>query len=152
MESLEFKLELTGKGFADRWPRCRVLVNDAVYFDDVVQGSREIVFNTEVEDDGENKLVIDYYNRDFRKDVVLGPDGMPEKFTCIVIENLTVDGINLEHLPYMHSYQDIYEPWYLEQDREEFPNPRREDMQISWNGRWTLEFTSPFYIWLLENL
>ena len=75
-----------------------------------------------------------------------------KKLRPTLLKNTIVDGINLEHIPYMHSYQDIYEPWYLEQDREEFPNPRKEDMQISWNGRWTLEFTSPFYIWLLENL
>jgi len=152
MESVEVKLELTGVGFDNRWPRCRVLVNETLYFDDVVQGTKEIVFNADLEDDTQNKLIVDYYNRDFRKDVILGPDGLPEKATSVTVQNLSMDGIELEHLPYMHSYQEIYEPWYLDQDREEFPNPRREDMQLSWNGRWTLDFTTPFYIWLLENL
>ena len=23
---------------------------------------------------------------------------------------------------------------------------------LGWNGAWTLEFASPFYIWLLENI
>lgn len=152
MESVEFKLELNGAGFDNRWPRCKVSVNETLYFDDIVQGKKEIVFSAELEEESKNKLVVDYYNRNYKKDVILGPDGMPKMVTAITIGNLSVDGIDLENIPYRHSYQDIYEPWYLDQDRENFPNPRKEDMQLSWNGRWTLEFTAPVYIWLLENL
>jgi hypothetical protein len=152
MESVEFKLSLYGHGFDDRWPQCRVLVNDTEFFDGVVNGDLDVNFTVDLEDDTKNKLIIDYYNRDFKKDVVLGSDGMPVKYTAIYVNNLEMDGINLAHTPYTNSYQEIYEPWYLEQNRDNFPNPRREDMQISWNGQWILEFTSPIYIWLLENL
>ena len=112
-----------------------------------------VVFDVSLDDDSNNKLVIDYYNRDYKKDVVLDRHCYdPIKSTNLVVNSINIDGIELGMIPYYTSYIDVYESWYLDQDREEFPNPRREDMQISWNSRWTMEFSSPVYIWLLENM
>jgi hypothetical protein len=71
MEQINFKINLNGNPCGDRWPACRVLVNDDVKFDGEIQGKTLVEFDVDIEDDSENKLVIDYYNKDYRKDVIL---------------------------------------------------------------------------------
>ena len=153
METVDFKIDITGNGFDDRWPECKILTNDHEHFNGQIKGNQVIELNVGLDDDSNNKLVIDYYNRDYKKDVVLDRHCYdPIKSTNLVVNSINLDDIELGMIPYYTSYIDVYEPWYLDQDREEFPNPRREDMQISWNSRWTMEFSSPVYIWLLENI
>lgn len=152
MESFNFDIDLVGIGFDDRWPRCAVYINETMCFNGEVKDDLKVNFNADV-NEGENNLIIDFYNRNYVKDVILGQDGLPEKFTGIEVKNVSIDEIHLGHIPYYKSSQYIYEPWYLKQGNKDlYPNPRKEDMQLSWNGRWILPFTSPLYIWLLDNL
>lgn len=150
MELVSFKINLHGNGFEDRWPKCKIFINEQEFFNDNVQ-SEPIEFTAKLEDNSNNELIIDYYNRDYKRDVILDADGMPVKSCNIVIESIEIDDIDLNIIPYNLSYIDVYEPWYLEQNRNDWPNPRKEDMQLSWNSRWIMEFNSPVYVWLLEN-
>jgi hypothetical protein len=34
----------------------------------------------------------------------------------------------------------------------ELPESVKNCVNLGWNGKWILPFTSPFYIWLLENI
>ena len=148
MESVNFKIDLVGNGFEDRWPKCKVLVNEQLFYNNTVKESCTIDFDIELQEDSENKLIIEYYDKDYKKDVLLDDQGQVLQSTNILIKTVTMDDIDLGMVPYYNSIQDISDPWYTQSD---LPNPREEDMQISWNGRWIMEFTSPVYIWLLEN-
>ena len=152
-EEIEITLQLEGMGWEDHWPRCRVSVNGEIYLDDEIRGLREIQFTGSVpEDSRDNVLCVDYYNRDYRTDVVLGPDGDIIKNKYVTINSIEFEEINLDQIPYLNSWIDVYEDWYTGQDSSNWPNPRFTEMQISWNGRWQMKFDSPVYIWLLENL
>jgi len=42
----------------------------------------------------------------------------------------------------------VYEDMYP----SDLPRTRKEDAVLSWNSTWTMTFSSPVYIWLLENM
>jgi len=35
---------------------------------------------------------------------------------------------------------------------DNLPDSVKNCVNLGWNGKWVLPFTSPFYIWLLENI
>ena len=148
MEQTNFKINLNGNPCGDRWPACRVLINDDVKFDGEIQGKTLVEFNVDIEDDSENKLVIDYYNKDYRKDVILVADGMPYVDKTIDIGNILVEDIDLGQIPYNTGVVEVYEDMYP----SDLPRTRKEDAVLSWNSTWTMTFSSPVYIWLLENM
>ena len=148
MEQTNFKINLNGNPCGDRWPACRVLVNDDVKFDGEIQGKTLVEFNVDIEDDSENKLVIDYYNKDYRKDVILVANDMPYVDKTIDIDNILVEDIDLGQIPYNTGVVEVYEDMYP----SDLPRTRKEDAVLSWNSTWTMTFSSPVYIWLLENM
>lgn len=155
LEQIKFNIELFGNGFEDRWPRARILINDSTFFDGIVQNNLNVEFTADVNGEDEHSLIIDYYNRNYKKDVVLDSNNSVVSATSIVIQRILFDDINVGMLPYNLGSIAVYEPWYLqaaEKDPTEWPNPRLNDLQLSWNSRWILKFTSPVYVWLLENL
>ena len=148
MEQTNFKINLNGNPCGDRWPACRVLINDDVKFDGEIQGKTLVEFDVDIEDDSENKLVIDYYNKDYRKDVILVANDMPYVDKTIDIDNILVEDIDLGQIPYNTSVVEVYEDMYP----SDLPRTRKEDAVLSWNSTWTMTFSSPVYIWLLENM
>jgi hypothetical protein len=148
MEQINFKINLNGNPCGDRWPACRVLVNDDVKFDGEIQGKTLVEFDVDIEDDSENKLVIDYYNKDYRKDVILVANDMPYVDKTIDIDNILVEDIDLGQIPYNTGVVEVYEDMYP----SDLPRIRKEDAVLSWNSTWTMTFSSPVYIWLLENM
>lgn len=148
MEQVNFKINLNGTPCGDRWPACRVLVNDDVKFDGEIQGKTLVEFNVDIEDDSENKLVIDYYNKDYRLDVILDDDGNVVKGKTIDILDIHLEDIDLDQIPFNNNIVEVYEQAYP----QDLPRTRKNDMELSWNSTWTMEFSSPVYIWLLENI
>jgi len=150
MENINFKIKLHGHDCNDRWPACRVTVNDTcnVKFDGEIRGETLIEFDVDVEDDSENKLVINYYNKDYRLDVILDADGNFVKGKTIDILDICLEDIDLNQIPYNKNTVEVYEEAYP----QDLPRTRKNDMELSWNSTWTLEFSSPVYIWLLENI
>ena len=58
-------------------------------------------------------------------------------------------------LLYNGVYTPIYpEPWATQQKNNgiELPESITNSPDLGHNGTWSLSFTSPFYMWLLENL
>ena len=152
METFNVKLELTGTGWEDHWPRCKVSVNDIEFYNNEIIGEQAIEFDVDLQDDSENVLKVEYYNLDFRKDILLNNSGEHIKSKYVTINKLFVDEIDLGNIPYDLSEVTVNDDWYTTQDPHEFPNPRKNDSQLSWNSTWCLKFNSPVYLWLLENL
>ena len=48
MEQINFKINLNGNPCGDRWPACRVLINDDVKFDGEIQGKTLVEFDVDV--------------------------------------------------------------------------------------------------------
>jgi len=77
------------------------------------------------------------------------------KDQLLSIENLNIDSVDLGNLIYeIDYYPDYPEIWYNQQKEagNEPKSPLRNITSFGWNGTWKIKLSSPFYLWLLENL
>ena len=103
MEQINLKIKLHGHDCNDRWPDCKISINDDVMFDGEIQDETLVEFDASVVDDSENnKLVIDYYNKDYRLDVILDDDGNVVKGKTIDILDIHLEDIGLDPVSYTH--------------------------------------------------
>lgn len=151
-EDIKISINLRGHGWDEHWPKCRISVDGSVFYDEFIKGEHNVTFTATVPDDSTGVLEIEYYGKDYKRDIVLDADGNPVKTVHIEIGEILFEDISIGQIPYNLSEVHVTEPWYLNQDSDDYPNPRHNDMQLSWNSSWRLEFQTPIYIWLLENL
>jgi hypothetical protein len=138
----EFKISINGNNIVHS--KLSKSVNETEYF----EFSHDIT-------EGDNTLEISLLNKGFG-DTVLDSDGNIISDLLLNIDSVEIDEIDLGSLKWTLSQ---YEPIYPERYRVE-AQKRGEDLSSSvkncvnlgWNGTWKLPFTSPFYIWLLENI
>ena len=106
-----------------------------------------ISFGAEV-GEGEHTLQISFVNKDHTCNTFVDADGKIVEDLFIHLTKLEIDDIDLENL-LSHSVYDLATPVEFNGAQvSSMPNHRF----MSWNGTITLKFTSPFYLWLLENL
>jgi hypothetical protein len=156
-EKLKFKLEL----FATHWdkkPTCEILLNGKSYWTGDITGSftepDEIEFESELEEGKEYKLSLNRQGK-INGQTVVNEKGDILKDQLLHIKSIEIDEIEIGALVYEGIYQPEYpEPWATQQKEagNELPSTLKNVTQMGHNGTWTLTFTSPFYMWLLENL
>lgn len=148
MEKLHFKIGLAGT----YWSKCpiySILVNDSVKETREITAPSEetfyIEFDAEVEE-GPATLKIRLENKqdsDVVKDDPLSDNFIIVKDLLLHVKSVEIDEINLANLIYTGS----------EFVGDDSSRPVLKNcIDMGWNGTWALEFTSPFYIWLLENI
>jgi len=105
-------------------------------------------FDIEIEDNKQNFLTIEYLNKDAKQDVVLDEDGLPVLDKRVEINRISIDDIALDFFAFDLEDTLKYEPI----------DPAFEIQtgfgatKLSWNGSTTLKFTTPLYLWILENI
>ena len=129
-------------------PFVNISLNGFPQFGKICEQDTLVDIDVEIEDDTENFLTIEYNNKNAKQDVVLGADGMPVADKRIEINSIFFDDIELEFFKLADSDTFKYEPV----DPEGYKTTGYEASKLAWNGRTTLRFTTPIYIWLLENL
>lgn len=145
VEKLHFKIGLSGT-YWDKKPIYSVLVNtDTVETREVSTASDEVFyveFDRELAE-GPATLSILLQNKD-DSDVVQNEDKTAIlKDLLLNIVSIEIDEIDLGNLIYS---QSVF-------TGNDSTRPVLENcVNLGWNGTWTLTFTSPFYIWLLENI
>jgi hypothetical protein len=145
-ETLSFKIGLSGT-FWDKKPKCSVLINDKVI--QQLELDNEITyveFTAEFEENTVNKLGIRLENKEDSDTVAIELDGGGHdilKDMLLNVESIEIDDISLDSLIWSAS---VYVP----------DDPGRPSLDqcvnLGWNGEYILEFTSPFYLWLLEKI
>jgi hypothetical protein len=145
-EKLHFKIGLAGT-YWSKVPVYSILVND-----DLVVGRNPITAPAgEIEffefdyavNEGPCTLKIRLDNKD-NQDTVQNTDKTEIlKDLLLNIKSVEIDEINLGNMIYSKSTYVGDDP-----DRPTLDNC----IDLGWNGTWILEFSSPFYIWLLENI
>jgi len=156
-EKLKFKLEL----YATMWdkpPVAEILINDKSYFKQEITSTEDkptlIEFEHECEEGKDYELIIKRSGKD-KSQTVVNEKGDLLKDQLLHIKNIEIDEIDVGALVYEGVYTPEYpEPWASQQResgtelRESFKNVTA----MGHNGTWRFKFTSPFYMWLLENL
>jgi len=155
-ENLKFKIQLYAQ-YWDKPPIAEILVGDQSKFKQEITGTEQnpnlIEFFHELEEGQEYKFVIYRSNKDDSQTIV--ENNQIIKDQLLFIKSIEIDEIDLGGL----IYEGIYYPQYPElwsSQQIAAGNTLSESIKnvtsMGHNGRWELGFTSPFYMWLLENL
>lgn len=142
-ETLLFKIGLSGT-YWDKQPAYSVLLNGTEYQAGFVTTDTTYVeFSAEVEEDTECILQIRLNNKT-DDDVIQNEDKTAIlKDLLLNIESIEIDEIDLDQLKWSASE-------FIADDPE---RPiLKQCTNLGWNGAYTLKFTSPFYLWLLESM
>jgi len=150
LETINIKVDLSiiTHDAVSEHPFVNISLNGFPQFGEICEKNTVIEIDVDIEDNAENFLTIEYMNKDAKQDVVLGEDNMPVLDKRIEINSISFDDIELEffHLTDPDTFR--YEPI----DPEGVSTTGFNATKLAWNGKTTLRFTTPVYIWLLENL
>lgn len=144
-EELEFKLTLSGRYWGKK-PAYQVLLNDEVVASGIVDTPSEeqfdIEFAREVAEDTDHQLIVRFLNKEDSDTIENADKTDILKDMILNIDGLSIDGIEVGNLLWTNSE-------YFDTDGNSIMT---ECVNLGKNGDWVFKFTSPFYIWLLENL
>ena len=143
-EKLHIKIGLSGT-YWDKKPNYTVEVNDIVFFNKDVDVESDEVFYLEfdVESDAVNNSLAIRLTNKTDSDTIQSEDKTAIlKDMLLNIVSIEIDEINLGQLTYSLS------KYTVDATKEVHTN----FVNLGWNGKWSLTWTNPFYIWLLENI
>ena len=145
-ENINFKISLTGT-FWDRRPQFSVWLDDHVVTQSEIASSAEQIVSFERKvNEGPHELKIRLENKADADTVI--ENGEVVKDMLLNIDDITIDDISLGNLLWSAEYILDKKRIYKGQEIDHLDGC----VNLGWNGTYTLKFTSPFYIWLLEKL
>ena len=141
MEQIKLKLKLTGQ-YETVAPHAQVTLNDNVIFDAIVNGTSVIVQSATLENESVNKLKITLLDK---KDEHTEID---EQGNILKDSQLTIEECTIEDVDLIPNFSLIQEKFYYEHSgsKHQLYNT------LGINGSAVIEFDTPFYVWLLENI
>ena len=155
-EKLKFKLEL----YATMWdkpPVAEILINDKSYFKGDITSTKDkptlIEFEHEFEEGKSYSLIIDRLGKGKNQTIVENEKIIKDQL--LHIKYIEIDDIDIGNLVYEGVYKPEYPELWASQQREagnKLPETLKNVTKMGHNGTWTFTFSSPFYMWLLENL
>ena len=141
METLSFKIGLNGT-FFNNVPAYSILLDGVKHASGKVSAETKFIdFSVDIEEDQDHLLEIRLENKTSRDTVTENNEIV--KDTLLNIDSIAIDDIELGELNWSMSEFVGDDP-----DR---PILKR-CVNLGWNGSYRLKFTSPFYLWLLENM
>lgn len=146
-ETLTFKISLTGTYWSKK-PNFSIFLNDELIEQKDIENEsvHEIVFERDVAEDQEHELKIRLNNKQDEDTII--ENNQIVKDMILNIDGIEIDDVDIGNLRWSADYK-------LDQVREY--NGKQTDhidncVNLGFNGTYTLKFTSPFYVWLLEKL
>ena len=156
-EKLKFKLEL----YATMWdqpPVAEIKINSKSYFNSEITSTEQkptiIEFEAELTEESEYNLIIERSGKG-KNQTVINEKGDILKDQLLHIKGIEIDEIDIGALVYEGVYTPEYpEPWATQQRESghDLKDSFKNVTQMGFNGEWKFTFSSPFYMWLLENL
>jgi hypothetical protein len=145
-EKLSFVVALSGT-FWDRRPQFSIWLDDHQVVNSEITSTAQQNFNFErTIDEGAHALKIRLENKTTSDTVI--EKGEVIKDMLLNIDDITIDDISLGNLLWSAEYVLDKKQTYKGQEIAHLDGC----VNLGWNGTYTLKFTSPFYIWLLEKL
>tara|TARA_B100001093_G_scaffold167453_1_gene160076 strand:+ start:5346 stop:5804 length:459 start_codon:yes stop_codon:yes gene_type:complete len=152
MEKVNFKIDLdiVTHDKVNEHPFVNISLNGYPQFGEILDKSTVVEIDVEIEQDTENFLTIEYMNKDSKTDVIIGEDGLPIKDKRVAINGISVNDIDLEL--FVFEREDVLQYECIDPEGPDEKIFGFDATKLSWNGRTTLKFTTPIYIWILENI
>lgn len=151
-ETLHFKIGLSGST-NKKFPEFQIIVDDTVITQGNVKtlaGDAEYIeFDSELTE-GTHELKVKFLNKTAGDTTIF--DGKIVEDLLLNIESICIDGVDLDSLIWTASiYRPDYPDEYLDEQQKSITEIKN-CVNLGWNGEWSMKFSSPFYIWLLDNL
>jgi hypothetical protein len=156
-EKLKFKIDL----YATMWdkpPVAEIFLNSKSYFKSEITGTEaepiKIEFTADCDEGSEYNLIINRSGKTTDQTVVNEKNDIV-KDQLLHIKNIEIDEIDIGALVYEGIYTPEYpEPWATQQKEagNDLKPSFKNTTAMGFNGQWIFKFSSPFYMWLLENL
>lgn len=144
MNTIPLKFDI-GTTNADAALGVRVLVDGAAIYDNS-HVTQPYHFSHEVSDeDGEHELTIELYGKQ-PEHTVVDDAGNITQDALITVSNIQLDGIDIEQQAH-----DIVE-YHHDFNGSQAPIVDKFYGAMGCNGQLKLKFTTPIYLWLLENM
>ena len=156
-EILNFRIGLSGSSLVKQ-PEFSIYIGETEYVSGFLTKSPNEIeyftFDAEVKE-GESSIRIQLKNKT-DEDTVRDINGDIIKDMILNVESIEVDEINLRQMLWTHSnYRPNYPLSFVSEQNKlgiKLEDSVKNCVNLGWNGDWTISFTSPFYIWLLENI
>ena len=145
-EKLSFVVTLSGT-FWDRRPQFSIwLDNHAVIQSEIASTAQQPMAFERTINEGPHTLKIRLENKTTADTVI--ENGEVVKDLLLNIDDIMIDDISLGNLLWSAEYTLDKKQTYNGQEIDHLDGC----VNLGWNATYTLKFTSPFYIWLLEKL
>ena len=138
-------------------PVADIRIDGKSYFNKEITSTEDkptiVEFEHELEEGKAYHFTINRSGKDKRERII--DYGKIVKDQLLHIKSIEIDEIDIGSLVYEGIYKPEYpEPWASQQAEKgnKLPETLKNVTQMGHNGTWTFTFTSPFYMWLLENL
>ena len=146
METVEVKFTLEPTWF-DNAPKIKVAINNNILLDTQLEEKLDFKKAVELNEDSSHQLTFTLYDKTNNDTVV--KDGVIEKDTLIKISNIELEDTDLTSMLSLNK-----ELFYYEHDTNGTAQLEKHTLYdtLGCNGTASINFTTPFHIWLLENL
>ena len=146
-ESLDFSVTVSGTYWSKK-PQFSIWLDNAVIIQTEISSEAPQTHKfTHTIDGGEHVLRINLENKTDSDTLIV--DGQVSKDMLLNIDDITIDDISLGQLLWSEST-------FLLDKSHEYQGKEITELDncvnLGWNGSYTLKFSSPYYIWLLEKL
>lgn len=146
VENLSFSITLSGV-FWNKKPKYTVVLDDEIITSgEILDSKQEVIkFSKDIEE-GQHFLKIRLENKTDSDTVI--ENGHILKDMLLNVDDIEIDDIPLGNLLWSAEYH-LDEPHLYNGEKI---TSLSKCVNLGWNGTYELKFSSPFYIWLLENL
>jgi hypothetical protein len=154
IEKIKFRVGLSGQ-YWDKKPEYSVAINGKEYlrgFITAEPGDTETFEFVADISEGTHRLEIALLNKE-NSDVVKNTDSSLEftivKDMLLNIDSIEIDDIDIGHLRYTKSKYELVKKQIF---NGAIVSELESCVNLGFNGTYVMQFESPFYLWLLENL
>jgi hypothetical protein len=143
-ESIDISVTLSSSFWKDA-PKIKVYIDEELLYNGEVTEPKEIKWTGNLME-GEHIIAVELYQKDKYQTII--EDNKIIKDQVLNIDTITFDEIDIGHLTHILSNYYPDKNFY----GDDIPSLAKNCINLGWNGRWELKFTTPIYIWLLENI
>ena len=145
-ETLKFEIDLSATHWG-KLPQFSIWLDEGVVSQSEVGAAVHTFKFERALAEGNHTLSIRLENKDQRTDTVV-ENGEIVKDMLLNIDDIRIDDISIGPLMWTAEYRLDQPQQFKGNTIDHLDNC----VNLGWNGTYTLRFTSPFYVWLLEHL
>lgn len=148
-------IEISITGFSHdsvTWPQCKIIIDGQVYADQHVINDTVISFDAAIESTKHHKIEILQYNKMFGENRTWHTRGSSDRY--ILIKDIKFDQVSIKKIWHTGIIENTFNYRQLADFAGNAPytetiHPGYNEIRISFNGGYVLEFETPIYDWII---